>query len=128
MRTGLSAAHADNVVRRAETWLAEDFRDPDPVAGVVNATGVPKRSPKKRFSQATGQTLISYAQDLRVEAAKRALESGGMSIEDIAADVGYENVAFFRRLFKRCAGLGPSEYRCLYQPFETRMMLVDRQV
>lgn len=110
--------HADNIVRRAQTWLAENFRDPDPVAGVVDAIGIPERSLKRRFNQATGQTLISYAQYLRVEAAKRALESSRTSVEDIAADVGYENVAFFRRLFKRCSGLGPSEYRRLYRPFE----------
>lgn len=110
--------HADNIVRRAETWLAENFRDPDPVAGVVEAIGIPERSLKRRFNQATGQTLISYAQNLRVEAAKRLLESSRASVEDIAVDVGYENVAFFRRLFKRCSGLGPSEYRRLYRPFE----------
>lgn len=112
--------HADSVVRRAETWLAENFRDPDPVAGVVEAIGTPERSLKRRFTQATGQTLISYAQNLRVEAAKRLLESSTVSVEEIAIDVGYENVAFFRRLFKRCSGLGPSEYRRLYRPFECR--------
>lgn len=110
--------HADNIVRRAETWLAGNFRDPDPVAGVVEAIGIPERSLKRRFSQATGQTLIGYAQNLRVEAAKRLLESSQASVEEIAFDVGYENVAFFRRLFKRCSGLGPSAYRRLYRPFE----------
>ncbi|WP_299832515.1 GlxA family transcriptional regulator [uncultured Roseobacter sp.] len=120
--------HADNVVRRAETWLAENFRDPDPVAGVVDAVGIPERSLKRRFSQATGQTLISYAQDLRVEAAKRALESGQASVEDIAADVGYENVAFFRRLFKRTSGLGPTAYRRLYRPLEAHTALTRQQV
>jgi YesN/AraC family two-component response regulator len=40
-----------------------------------------------------------------------------MPIDDIAAAVGYENVAFFRRLFKRSTGLTPGEYRKMFQPF-----------
>ncbi|MEM1129144.1 MAG: helix-turn-helix domain-containing protein [Pseudomonadota bacterium] len=112
--------HADHMARRAEDWLAQHFRDPDPVAGVVAAMGVPERSLKRRFSRATGQTLIGYTQDLRVEAAKQALESSTAPVDEIAADVGYENAAFFRRLFKRSCGLAPSDYRRLYRPFRER--------
>ncbi len=110
--------HADSVVRRAENWLSENFCDADPVAGVVAACGVPERSLKRRFRAATGATLIAYAQNLRVEAAKRALETGRQTVDEIAAAVGYENVAFFRRLFKRSTGLSPAEYRRLYAPVQ----------
>ena len=41
------------------------------------------------------------------------------SFEDIAAEVGYENPAFFRRLFKRCTGSRPGEYRRMFRPFAT---------
>jgi transcriptional regulator GlxA family with amidase domain len=109
--------HADSVVRRAEEWLAEHFREPDPVAGAVAACGIPERSLKRRFRAATGTTLITYAQNLRVEAAKRRLEEGAVPIDDLAADVGYDNVAFFRRLFKRSTGLTPAEYRRMFRPF-----------
>ena len=43
--------------------------------------------------------------------AKRLLETGSSGFEAIAAEVGYENPAFFRRLFKRCTGLTPGRYR-----------------
>lgn len=119
--------HADNIVRRAETWLTENFRYPDPVAGVVEAVGIPERSLKRRFNQATGQTRINYAQNLRVKAAKRALETSRSPVEDVAANVGYENVAYFRRLFKRCSGLKPTEYRRLYQPLEKHAALCTEQ-
>lgn len=109
--------HADGVVRRAENWLTENFRSADPVSGVVAAIGVSDRSLKRRFTRATGVTLIAYAQNLRIEAAKEALEFSRRSVEEIAVEVGYENVAFFRRLFKRFTGLSPIEYRRLYEPF-----------
>ena len=109
--------HADSVVRRAEDWLADHFRERDPVASVVSICQIPGRSLKRRFREATGTTLIGYAQNLRVEEAKRQLEEGGQAIDEIAVDVGYENVAFFRRLFKRSTGLSPGEYRRMFQPF-----------
>ncbi|MEM6461776.1 MAG: helix-turn-helix domain-containing protein [Pseudomonadota bacterium] len=108
--------HADSVVRRAEVWLANNLCHADPVSGVVDAVAIPERSLKRRFTQATGHTIIGYAQNLRMEAAKQALETSQKPIEQISADVGYENVAFFRRLFKRSTGLTPREYRKLYEP------------
>lgn len=109
--------HADSVVRRAEAWLADHFAEPDPVAGVVASCGIPERSLKRRFKAATGATLIAYSQNLRIEAAKRLLEAGAGPVDQIAADVGYENPAFFRRLFRRCTGLTPGDYRRMFRPF-----------
>jgi transcriptional regulator GlxA family with amidase domain len=111
--------HADAVVRRAEEWLAKHFREPHAVAAVVAATGVPERTLKRRFKTATGSALIDYVQNLRVEEAKRLLETGPVASEEIAAEVGYENPAFFRRLFKRSTGLTPGQYRRMFRPLAT---------
>jgi len=111
--------HADSIVRRAERWLSEHFRSPQAVARLVAEIGIPERSIKRRFKAATGQTLIGYAQNLRIEEAKRLLEAGSMSADEIAALVGYDNPAFFRRLFKRCTGLNPGAYRRMFKPFSS---------
>jgi transcriptional regulator GlxA family with amidase domain len=54
---------------------------------------------KRRFRAATGETTISYVQRIRVERAKRALETGSAPIEEISWAVGSEDAASFRRLF-----------------------------
>ena len=82
----------------------------------VEHCSIPERSLKRRFATATGSTLIHYVQNLRIEEAKRLLEAGGTAADDIAALVGYENPAFFRRLFKRTTGLTPGAYRRMFQP------------
>jgi len=109
-------AHADSIVRQAEDWLVDHFNEPHAVAAVVAACGIPERSLKRRFKSATGSTVIDYVQNLRVEAAKRLLEFSESSFDDIAAAVGYENPAFFRRLFKRLTGLTAGQYRRLFRP------------
>lgn len=111
--------HADAVVRRAEEWLAKNFRVPHAVAAVVATSGIPERTLKRRFRAATGSTLMTYLQNLRVEEAKRILENERTPFEEISEQVGYENFAFFRRLFKRSTGLTPGQYRRMFRPFAT---------
>jgi transcriptional regulator GlxA family with amidase domain len=110
------SAHADSVVRRAEDWLRRHYREPQAVASVVAECGIPERSLKRRFVTATGSTVIGYVQNLRIEEAKRLLESGEMALDEIAAAAGYENPAFFRKLFKRTTGLTAGNYRRMFHP------------
>jgi transcriptional regulator GlxA family with amidase domain len=108
--------HGDSAVRRCEDWLHENFRAADAIGSVVERAGIPERTLKRRFKAATGVTLIAYSQNLRIEEAKRLLESGETPVEEIGAEVGYADASFFRRLFKRLAGLTPGRYRRLFQP------------
>ena len=60
--------------------------------------------------------MIAHVQNLRIEEAKRLLENSELSADEIASEVGYENPAFFRRLFKRTTGLTPGAYRRMFKP------------
>ena len=111
-----AAPHADSIVRTCSNWLTEHFREPNAVSGVEKISGLPGRSLKRRFKAAMGSTLIEHVQNLRVEEAKRLLETAQISVDEISAEVGYEDPAFFRRLFKRLTGLTPSEYRRMFRP------------
>lgn len=107
--------HADAIVRSCQSWLAKHYAISNPVTRMVQRSGLPERTFKRRFKAATGYTPVEYVQALRIEEAKHILETNGASIEQIAAAVGYEDPAFFRRLFKRRAGITPGEYRQRYQ-------------
>lgn len=109
--------HADSLVRQAEAWLSKHLREPNAVAAVVSAIGVPERTLKRRFKAATGSTIIAYIQNLRIEEAKRLLETTDEPFEEISTTVGYENPAFFRRLFRRYTGLTPGQYRQMFTAF-----------
>jgi len=65
---------------------------------------------------ATGVTLIDYLQNLRIEDAKRLLESGQMPVDKINVESVYHDTSFFRRLFKRRTGLTPGQSRRMFQP------------
>ena len=108
--------HADSVVRTCEQWLTRHYLEPDAVKQVVELAGIPERTLKRRFKAATGSTLIECLQNLRIEEAKRLLETGHLPVDEISVAVSYEDASFFRRLFKRCTGLTPSQYRRMFQP------------
>ena len=108
--------HTDAVVRGCEDWLREHFRQAGVVARVVGHSQIAERTLKRRFKQATGLPLIDYVQNLRIEEAKRLLESSDQPVDEIGYAVGYEDLSFFRRLFKRRTGVAPARYRRVFQP------------
>ena len=85
----------------------------------VELAEIPERTLKRRFKIATGSSLIERLQNLRIEAAKRMLESSTTPVTEISFEVGYEDPSFFRRLFRRLTGVTPSQYRRMFQPVAT---------
>ena len=49
-----------------------------------------------------------------MEAAKRLLEKGKYTVEQVCMEVGYGDFGFFRNIFKRLTGLTPQEYKKKY--------------
>jgi transcriptional regulator GlxA family with amidase domain len=107
--------HGDAVIASAQDWLATHFGVASPVEEMVRHSGLPERTFKRRFTEATGFAPIEYVQRLRIEDAKRRLERTEVSADEISWQVGYEDAAFFRRLFKRFTGLTPGAYRKRFQ-------------
>jgi transcriptional regulator GlxA family with amidase domain len=110
--------HPDAAIRQSELWLANHFRESRAVARAVEQSRLAERTLKRRFKAATGLTLMDYLQNLRIEEAKRLLESSKRSADAISAEVGYEDASFFRRIFKRRTGLTPLRYRRMFEPIQ----------
>jgi transcriptional regulator GlxA family with amidase domain len=107
--------HGDAEIAGAQEWLSRNFSVAAPVEEMIRRSRLAERTFKRRFVAATGLTPIAYIQRLRVEDAKRRLERTGDSVEDISWRVGYEDPAFFRRLFRRLTGMAPGDYRRRFQ-------------
>ena len=103
--------HGDAAVLAAQRAIADNFAVAAPVDEMVRWSGLAPRTFKRRFKLATHHTPIAYVQRIRVERAKRLLETSDEAIEAISWAVGYEDAASFRRLFKRLTGLTPGAYR-----------------
>lgn len=107
--------HGDAAIGDAQSWLTNNFSVASPVEEMVRRSQLAERTFKRRFTEATGFAPIDYVQRLRVEDAKRRLERTDTPADEISWKVGYEDPAFFRRLFKRVTGMTPSAYRRRFQ-------------
>lgn len=63
------------------------------------------------FKAQTGMTPIRYLRRLRLQKAKRLLETSGLSVKEIAAQVGLSDVSHFVRDFEKACGLAPTAHR-----------------
>jgi transcriptional regulator GlxA family with amidase domain len=111
----------DALVARCQRWAADHYANEAPVAQMVSLSGLPERTFKRRFQQATGLSPLAYVHTLRLEEAKQMLESGDEPVEAVAQAVGYQDTSFFSRLFRRQVALTPAQYR-------RRFGALDRQL
>jgi transcriptional regulator GlxA family with amidase domain len=111
-----NVGHGDGVILKCQDWIAQNYQRQDIIAELVRQSGLPKRSFDRRFRGATGYSPLAYVQTLRIEEAKQLLETSTIVVEQVGREVGYEDAASFRRLFRRLTGLGPSDYRRKFQP------------
>lgn len=103
--------HGDPQILAVQHHLEENCNAPHDIDRLAKQHGMSRRSLERRFKAATGDPLLIYLQFLRVEKAKRLLETVPHSFNEIAYQLGYEDSSFFRKLFKKHTGLLPREYR-----------------
>ena len=101
----------DAAVVRAQEWIADNYATDNPVAAMVERSALLPRTFGRRFRAATGRRPIEYVHEVRIDEARRILESSAIGVNDVGFSVGYDDPTFFRRLFKRMTGLTPAAYR-----------------
>lgn len=103
--------HDDALVRRAQEWLFEHFAEDVRVEELASRVASSPRNLSRRFKAATGESPIRYLQRLRINAARHLLENDLKTVREVSRAVGYRDLSFFRRLFKRHTGQAPQKYR-----------------
>ncbi len=103
--------HGDSLIIKAQEWIEQHQEESIDYDGLAKKFRMSRRSLERRFKNAAGVTPLGYLQNLRVEYAKRLLEEGTQTFNEITYKVGYEDISFFRKLFIRLTGLRPKEYQ-----------------
>lgn len=112
---GIQKNHNDPAILKVQQYIEENYTGDLNVSTLSEQIYVSRRNFIRKFKRATGNTPLEYIQRVRVEAAKRELESSSNTINEIVQNVGYEDNASFRRLFQKYTGLTMSDYRNRYQ-------------
>lgn len=98
-------------IERAKRFLEAHAFEQIKLADLANELGLSPFTTIRQFKASTGKTPHAYLLEFRLEAAKRMLLRTSASVESIAKSVGFDDLAYFSRFFKRRTGVTPSSFR-----------------
>ena len=106
--------HEDEKVIQAQEFIENHYREKIQVSDLADHLAMSRRTLERRFKKATHNTVTEYKQRVKVEAAKKSLESSRKNITEVMHEVGYSDAKSFRNLFRRITGLTPVDYQAKY--------------
>ena len=98
-------------IQELQVWIADHVDANLSVQALAERVAMSVRNFERVFTREIGCTPARYVAQVRVEAARRALEDTDKSIEQIARNCGFVNADLMRRAFTRCIGITPARYR-----------------
>jgi transcriptional regulator GlxA family with amidase domain len=106
--------HDDEVIQQAQLYIETNLEEKITIEDLSSKFNVGRRNFDRRFIKATGNTPIEYSQRVKIESAKKALETSRKTINEIMYEVGYGDVKAFREVFRKYTGMSPLEYKEKY--------------
>lgn len=103
--------HDDEAVIRAQDYIEANFTERIGIEDLCRMLGVGRRTFERRFRRATHNSVVEYIQRVKIEAAKRELETGRKTVSEVMYEVGYSDTKAFRDVFRKVTSVSPVEYR-----------------
>ncbi len=107
-------SHGDEVVMKAQEYIESKLDEKITIEDLSSKFAVGRRNFDRRFIKATGNTPTEYAQRVKVESAKKTLETTRKTINEVMYEVGYSDIKAFREVFRKITGISPLEYKNKY--------------
>jgi len=106
--------HEDKEIKDAQAYIEQHYKDKFTVDQLAARFNMTRRTFERRFKKATRNTVAEYIQRVKIEGAKKQLEIGRKSINEVMVNVGYSDTQTFRNIFKRITGVTPVDYKSKY--------------
>jgi len=111
--TGLKN-HQDEAIKKAQVYIENHVNKKISIEELSSSLAIGRRNFDRRFIKATSNTLVEYLQRVKIEAAKKALETTKSTVNEVMYSCGYSDLKAFREVFKKITGLSPLDYRHRY--------------
>lgn len=106
--------HNDDEIKSAQEYIEMNYAEQINIEQLAEMEAISLRNFVRRFKKATNNTPLEYIQRVRIEVAKRSLESSTKNILEVMYETGYNDVKYFRNVFRKYSGLTPIAYRKKY--------------
>jgi transcriptional regulator GlxA family with amidase domain len=105
---------------RLHLWIMDNLALDMPVQALAARMNMSPRNFARVYKEKTGRTPAKGVEALRLEAARRMLETSPRNVEQVARLCGFGNEERLRTAFQRTLGVSPSDYRKRFAPVEMR--------
>ena len=103
--------YKDYLVVKAAQYMRKHLEEEINLADIVNEVSVNKNKLNEAFLNEVGMTCMAYLEHMRMQYAKLLLNETDFSIKEICERIGYYDVNYFSKVFKKNFGMSPTEYR-----------------
>ena len=107
-------AMEDKPIRQAKQFIQEHYSEAISLETVSSEVGFNPAYFSTVFKKSTGQNFMDYIKEIRIEHAKDLLARTHMDVAAVAQAVGYTDIKYFTKLFRKTTSLTPTDYRKLY--------------
>lgn len=103
--------YSGQLITKALEYIAAHYTENLTLQSVADIVHLSKSYFSHLFKKQTERNFIDYLIELRIREAKRLLTQNDCRIYDVAGAVGFKDVKYFSKVFKKITGLTPVEYR-----------------
>jgi len=107
---GVSESTLDNA-RKVQRYIDDHYFEPLSLTSLSSQFGIERSYLSKVFTTVTGQHVMSAIAKRRIDRATRYIREDDLNLTEISSLVGYEDYAYFNRVFRKIMGISPSEYK-----------------
>ena len=102
-------------IERAKLFIEKNIEKQLSLEEVSRESGMSKYHFSRTFKAVTGNTFKTYHNQRRIEAAKTLLRNQETRVTDACYEVGFKDISYFNRVFRRVEGMSPSAYQKKFQ-------------
>lgn len=107
----LSASSSSPVIDKAREYVISHIDERISLSDVASYAGVSEGYMSKSFKKVMGKSLVDYINTMKVDKAKEIIKTSGYTrINEIALSLGFDNIYYFSKVFRKITGQSPSEY------------------
>lgn len=111
VENNISTIDKSRYIRKAKEYIYTHYNENINLNAICSFSGISKNYFCNLFKIETGLSIWDYLTEYRMEKAKEFIINSDMKNYEIAYKVGYENPSYFSKIFKKHAGISPSDFR-----------------